>query len=81
LEGKVEDEIEEEKDEEDPDLDGIPLDGAALIKGALLRGISDNNSRSSLIQDNQNEDNDEDIDGMPCKFEAFHCCNFENLIS
>lgn len=49
-------------DKEDEDLDGVPLDGAALLKGALLRGIP-------TPERDENSDYDDDIDGVPCKFE------------
>lgn len=61
-------------EKEDEDLDGVPLDGAALLKSAFMRGIpgaaSSTNDSPSLarIPDNADSDYEDDIDGIPRKF-------------
>lgn len=68
-------------EKEDEDLDGVPLDGAALLKSALMRGIpgaAQNATDSPVLEkggqmpDNQTmteSDYEDDIDGVPRKFE------------
>lgn len=64
-------------EKEDEDLDGVPLDGAALLKSAFMRGIpgaassttdSPSQERMARIQDNNDSEYEDDIDGIPCKF-------------
>lgn len=58
----------DEKDDED--LDGIPLDGAALLKSALMRGLPEAMSiqKSTPTRRGAGIEEDDDIDGVPCKF-------------
>lgn len=65
-------------EKEDEDLDGVPLDGAALLKSAFMRGIpgaaasvtdSPSHDRVSRIQENVDSEYEDDIDGVPCKFQ------------
>jgi U2-associated protein SR140 len=63
-----------DNEKEDEDLDGVPLDGAALLKGALLRGIPDTPIakrtpvRGHAMHSGDEDDYDEEIDGIPCKY-------------
>lgn len=59
----------DEKDDED--LDGIPLDGAALLKSALIRGIPGANPTDNRIREMERDSEEDDIDGVPCKFTIF----------
>lgn len=59
----------DEKDDED--LDGVPLDGAALLKSAMLRGLSEQAPKTpttSRIDSIISNYDDDDIDGVPCKY-------------
>lgn len=61
-------------DKEDEDLDGIPLDGAALLKGALMRGIP-------TPERDEHSDYDDDIDGVPCKYQQSVNPSFDVIYS